>query len=42
VEFRAISKIVITASSAPSSGGVREEDLFGPLKYKSRSSKQGL
>ena len=42
VEFRAISKIVISASSAPSTGSVCREDPFGPLKCRSRACSNGF
>lgn len=42
MEFRAISKIVISASSAPSSGGVRRENPFGPLRCRSRACSKGF
>lgn len=42
VEFRAISKIIISASSASSSGGVHREDPFGPLRCRSRARSNGF
>lgn len=42
VELQAICKIVISASSAPSSAGVHRENPFGPLTYKSEACNKGF
>lgn len=42
VELQAISKMVISASSAPSSAGVHRENPFGPLTYESEACNKGF